>query len=198
MNRHDFLISYSRKDLDQVSAFVDMLKQRIPTIDVWMDLKGIEAADEFDEEIIKAIDASSYVIFAMSSNSNSVGEDSSKWTKKELVYAKNTGKRVIPILLPGAELSSWFLFEFGRVDCIDITDDVQVEKLLANLATWTGKELLPPPSQDPTHLSLQEQAILDDMQRKKDYLRKVELVVKIILYILIPLMMLFFGKVIMH
>lgn len=50
MNRHDFLISYSRKDLDQVSAFVDMLKQRIPTIDVWMDLKGIEAADEFDEE----------------------------------------------------------------------------------------------------------------------------------------------------
>lgn len=153
MNRHDFLISYSRKDLDQVSAFVDMLKQRIPTIDVWMDLKGIEAADEFDEEIIKAIDASSYVIFAMSSNSNSVGEDSSKWTKKELVYAKNTGKRIIPILLPGAELCSWFLFEFGRVDCIDITSDVQVEKLLANLANWTGKELIPPPSQDPTHLS---------------------------------------------
>lgn len=171
MNRHDFLISYSRKDLDQVSAFVDMLKQRIPTIDVWMDLKGIEAADEFDEEIIKAIDASSYVIFAMSSNSNSVGEDSSKWTKKELVYAKNTGKRIIPILLPGAELSSWFLFEFGRVDCIDITSDVQVEKLLANLANWTGKELIPPPSQDPTHLSPQEQAILDDIQRKKDYIQ---------------------------
>jgi hypothetical protein len=163
---YDIFISYSRKDLDQVSAFVDILKQCIPTIDIWMDLKGIEAADEFDEEIIKAIDSSSYVIFAMSSNSNSVGEDSSKWTKKELVYAKNTGKRVIPILLPGAELSSWFLFEFGRVDCIDITDDVQVEKLLANLATWTGKaQAQQPPQDQPPIMTQEKQALRDEAER---------------------------------
>jgi hypothetical protein len=196
--KYDIFISYSRRDLDEVTALVEMLKARIPAIEIWMDLDGIEAADEFDEKIITAIDASSYVLFMVSNNSNSVGEGSSKWTKKELVYAKNTGKRIIPILLPGAELSSWFLFEFGRVDCIDITSDVQVEKLLANLANWTGKELIPPPSQDPTHLSPQEQAILDDIQRKKDYIQKVEKVVKIILYILIPLVMLFFWKVITH
>ena len=140
--KYDVFISYSRKDYDEVKAFVDMLKKRIPTIDVWMDLKGITVADEFDEKIISAIDASSYVIFAVSPNSNSIGEGSSKWTKKELVYAKNTDKKVIPVLLNGAKLNSWFLFEFGRTDCIDTTDTLQVEKLIENLSFLTKKPIL--------------------------------------------------------
>ena len=140
--KYDVFISYSRKDYDEVKAFVDMLKERIPTLKVWMDLEGITAADEFDEKIITAIDASSYVIFAMSPNSNSVGENSSKWTKKELVYAKNTGKKVIPILLKDASLNSWFLFEFGRTDCIDSSNKYQTEKLLKNIARWTNKKLV--------------------------------------------------------
>lgn len=140
--KSDIFISYSRKDFDEVKAFVDMLKKRIPTIDVWMDLEGIEAADDFDEKIISAIDASSYVIFAMSPNSNSVGDGSSKWTKKELVYAENTGKKVIPLSLKGGKLNSWFLFEFGRVDTIDSTNHLEVEKLLENISKWTGKELV--------------------------------------------------------
>ena len=140
--KYDVFISYSRKDYDEVKAFVDMLKERIPTLEVWMDLEGITAADEFDEKIITAIDASSYVIFAMSPNSNSVGENSSKWTKKELVYAKNTGKKVIPILLKDASLNSWFLFEFGRTDCIDSSNKYQTEKLLKNIARWTNKKLV--------------------------------------------------------
>ena len=140
--KYDVFISYSRKDYDEVKAFVDMLKKRIPTIDVWMDLKGITVADEFDEKIISAIDASSYVIFAVSPNSNSIGEGSSKWTKKELVYAKNTDKKVIPVLLNGAKLNSWFLFEFGRTDCIDTTDTLQVEKLIENLSFLTNKPTL--------------------------------------------------------
>ena len=139
--KYDIFISYSRKDFDEVKAFVDMLKKRIPKLEVWMDLEGIEAADEFDEKIISAIDASSYVIFAMSKNSNSVGDGSSKWTKKELVYAENTGKKVIPLTLKGGKLNSWFLFEFGRVDTIDSTNHLEVEKLLTNISKWTGKEL---------------------------------------------------------
>lgn len=143
---YDIFISYSRRDLNQVKSFVDMLHQRIPTLRIWMDLENIEAADEFDEKIIKAIDASSYVLFAMSSHSNSVEKGSSIWTKKELTYAKNTGKKVIPIILPGAELNSWFLFEFGRVDCIDILDNRQVEKLYKNLSKWTRHPLVDPAS----------------------------------------------------
>lgn len=140
--QYDVFISYSRKDYDEVKVFVDMLKECIPTLEVWMDLKEITVADEFDEKIISAIDSSSYVIFALSPNSNSIGEGSSKWTKKELVYAKNTDKKVIPVLLNGAKLNSWFLFEFGRTDSIDTTDTLQVEKLIENLSVLTKKPTL--------------------------------------------------------
>ena len=44
--KYDVFISYSRKDLDEVSTFVEMLKTRIPTLEVWMDIEGITAADD--------------------------------------------------------------------------------------------------------------------------------------------------------
>ena len=171
--KYDVFISYSRKDLDEVSTFVEMLKTRIPTLEVWMDLEGITAADEFDEKIISAIDASSYVIFAVSPNSNSIGEGSSKWTKKELVYAKNTGKKVIPVLLNGAELNNWFLFEFGRVDCIDSTSKHQIEKLLKNIAKWSNKEFIKPNKEgNPKPLTLDEQQIFQEAQAFKHQIEK--------------------------
>ena len=176
--KYDVFISYSRKDLDEVSTFVEMLKTRIPTLEVWMDLEGITAADEFDEKIISAIDASSYVIFAVSPNSNSIGEGSSKWTKKELVYAKNTGKKVIPVLLNGAQLNSWFLFEFGRVDCIDSTSTHQIEKLLKNIAKWSNKELVKPQKEKKV-LTIDEQQLLNEARTLKDRIEKNKRVAKI-------------------
>ena len=62
------------------------------------------------------------------------------------MYAKNTGKKVIPVLLKGAKLNSgWFLFKFGRIDCIDSTDSIQVNKLMDNLSNWIGKKLIENP-----------------------------------------------------
>ena len=178
--KYDVFISYSRKDLEEVSTFVEMLKTRIPTLEVWMDLEGITAADEFDEKIISAIDASSYVIFAVSPNSNSIGEGSSKWTKKELVYAKNTGKKVIPVLLNGAQLNSWFLFEFGRVDCIDSSNKHQIEKLLKNIAKWSNKELVKPQKEKKV-LTIDEQQLLNEARTLKDRIEKNKRVAKIAL-----------------
>ena len=134
--KHDLFISYSRKDFDVVNDFVKMLKSRIPQLNCWFDITGIESGDEFEEKIISAIDNSSHVIFALSDNALA-----SDWTKDEVMYAKNTDKKVIPVLLKGAELRGWFLFRFGRIDCIDITNDLQIEKLIKNLSTWTGKPI---------------------------------------------------------
>lgn len=67
----------------------------------------------------------------------------SAWTKKEVTYAKNTGKRVIPVLLKGSKIKGWFLFEYGLVDCIDSTNSKQIDKLLKNLSDWTGKGIYP-------------------------------------------------------
>lgn len=133
-NKYDIFISYSRKDFDEVNRFVGMLKERIPSLTCWFDITGIESGDEFEEKIITAIDNSSYVLFALSDNSIQ-----SQWTKDEVMYAKNTEKRVIPLLLKGAKLKGWFLFKFGRIDCIDTTNSLQIEKLVKNLTDWTGK-----------------------------------------------------------
>ena len=134
--KYDVFISYSRKDLNVVEKFVMDLKERIPNLTYWFDLTGIEPAEEeFDEKIIKAIENSSYVLYFLSPNSMK-----SKWTKEEVMYAKNCGKKVIPVLLNGATLEGWFLFHFGRVDCIDLSKKEQVEKMIKNLSAWTKKE----------------------------------------------------------
>ena len=137
-HKYDVFISYSRKDIEEVTRLVDMLKKRIPTLDCWFDITGIECGDEeFDEKIVKIIDNSSYVLFALSKNSME-----SKWAKDEVMYAKNVGKKVIPVLLDGAKLEGWFLFKFGRVDCIDSTKDVQLDKMMKNISKWTKKPIL--------------------------------------------------------
>lgn len=132
--KYDIFISYSRKDFDEVNRFVGILKERIPSLTCWFDITGIESGDEFEDKIISAIDNSSYVLFALSDHSIQ-----SQWTKDEVMYAKNTEKRVIPLLLKGAQLKGWFLFKFGRIDCIDTTNSLQIEKLVKNLCDWTGK-----------------------------------------------------------
>ena len=134
MKKYDIFISYSRKDFDEVNQIVEMLKNRIPTLNCWFDITGIESGDEFEDKIITAIDDSSYVLFALSDNSIQ-----SQWTKDEVIYAKNTNTKVIPLLLKGAQLKGWFLFKFGRIDCIDTTKTLQIEKLVKNLSDWTGK-----------------------------------------------------------
>ena len=132
--KYDVFISYSRKDINEVSALIETIRAEIPGLSIWFDLTGIESGDEFEEKIISAIDNSSYVLFALSDNALQ-----SQWTKDEIMYAKNTDKKIVPILLKGASLKGWFLFKFGRVDCIDFSNPLQKEKLLKNLSDWTGK-----------------------------------------------------------
>lgn len=146
MSKHstfDIFISYSRKDFKEVTQLIQMLKKRIPSLIYWFDITGIESGDEFEEKIIKAIDNSSFVLFAVSDYSIA-----SPWTRDEVMYAKNINKKVIPVLLHGAELKDWFLFKFGRVDCIDSANPLQVEKLITNLSSWTNKPFVPKEESD--------------------------------------------------
>lgn len=134
--KYDIFISYSRKDFNEVEVFKVMLQKRISGLRCWFDLTGIESGDEFSEKIVSAIDNSAYVLFMISDYSMA-----SPWTKMEVTYAKNTGKRVIPILLKDSKIRGWFLFEYGLVDCINSKDSRQVDKLVNNLSMWTGKEI---------------------------------------------------------
>lgn len=141
---YDIFISYSRKDFNEVKALYEMLKSRISNINIWFDLTGIESGDEFDEKIIAAINDSKMLLFALSDNSMQ-----SKYAKDEVMYAKNTEKRIIPVLMKGACLKDWFLFKFGRIDCIDLQDEKQVNKMLNNFSQWFDKKLVNEPASSP-------------------------------------------------
>ena len=135
--KYDVFISYSRRDLEVVREFVEGLLAQMPDLDCFFDITGIGPTDIFDDKIIDAIDNSSYVLYFLSPNSMK-----SKWTKEEVMYAKNCKKKVIPILLSGAQLDGWFLFHFGRINYTEISNAEQVKKLINSLSTWTNKKIV--------------------------------------------------------
>ena len=117
--RRDIFISYSRRDLQQVIAIRDEIKKELGA-DLWIDIKGVESGDQFVNVIIEAINESKIILFMISKSSML-----SEYAKKEVMYAKNINKKVVPVILDSSPLSGWFLFEFGVVDYVDINDSMQ-------------------------------------------------------------------------
>lgn len=129
---HDIFISYSRKDLKKVVAIRDEIKEKIGA-ESWIDIKGIESGEQFVNVIIQAIDEAKVVLFMMS-----ISSMQSEYTKKEIMYAKNVGKKIVPIIIDDSKLSGWFLFEFGTVDYVDISNAMHKQKFFENLKSWLG------------------------------------------------------------
>ena len=133
-NSKPIFISYSRLDKNIVFPFVKRIEQELKTT-CWIDSEGIESGSQFEEVIVNAIEESKVVLFMLSDNSIN-----SKWTKREVLYAEDEGKRIVPIIVDDKGLRKWFKFHFGNVDYIDIKDEGQCDKLLNNLASWIGVE----------------------------------------------------------
>ncbi len=127
-------ISYSRIDKNIVFPFVKRIEQELNTT-CWIDFEGIESGSLFEDVIVNAIEESKVVLFMLSDSSIN-----SKWTKREVLYAEDEGKRIVPIVVDGKGLRKWFKFHFGNVDYIEIKDEGQCDKLLNNLASWIGVE----------------------------------------------------------
>ena len=133
-NSKPIFISYSRIDKNIVFPFVKRIEQELNTT-CWIDSEGIESGSQFEEVIVNAIEESEVVLFMLSDSSIN-----SKWTKREVLYAEDEGKRIVPIVVDDKGLRKWFRFHFGNVDYIDINDEGQCDKLLNNLASWIGVE----------------------------------------------------------
>lgn len=133
-NSKPIFISYSRIDKNIVFPFVKRIEQELNTT-CWIDSEGIESGSQFEEVIVNAIEESNVVLFMLSDSSIN-----SKWTKREVLYAEDERKRIVPVVVDKKGLRKWFKFHFGNVDYIDINDKGQCNKLLNNLASWIGVE----------------------------------------------------------
>ena len=130
--KYNIFVSYSRADIDIVRKLVDDIHTK-SNARCWVDWNGIESGDQFVDVIINAIDKVDTVLFILSDNSMS-----SEFARREIDYARNTGKKIVPVVVDGGKLRGWFLFFFGSVDYIDIKVPMQYDKLLRNIGDWYG------------------------------------------------------------
>lgn len=131
----EIFVSYSRHDNDVVLPFVKGIEQKFGPV-CWIDLEGIEYGSQFEDVIVDAIDTSKVVLFMLSDHSLE-----SKWTKREVIYAEDEGKRIVPVVIDGKGLRKWFKFHFGNIDYVDLKSQEQQDKLYKNLATWLGVKM---------------------------------------------------------
>jgi len=86
----EVFISYSRRDL----AFVEQLRDRLQEagLEIWVDVEGLYAGEEFWPEVAKAIDAAVAFVFVMSPDSIA-----SRYCGLELEQAVAGQKRIVPL-----------------------------------------------------------------------------------------------------
>ena len=154
--KNPIFISYSRKDKEIVFPLVKQIESQLKT-KCWIDWDGIQSGDEFRDNIIQAIDKSEVVLFMLSDNS-----EKSSFIKKEIDYAKNIEKRIIPIIVDGGKLRGWFLFEFGNIDYIDVSNHDHLQKLFRDLKQMLGIQDEPSTLNDGTNLKKISLAIKDN------------------------------------
>ncbi len=127
--KYDVFISYSRKDIKEVKVFIARLKREIPSLTIWIDYNDIKPAEAYEEKIVSAIDSSKCVLLFASNHSMQ-----SKHVKREISYAENVEKKVIPLLLNGSNLrTGLFLYKFGEINYIDTTNDIHINQLVDDL-----------------------------------------------------------------
>ena len=136
-------VSYSRADKDKVLPLVKNLEKSVGT-KFWIDLDGIESTAQFLNVIRQAIKDSQVVLFMLSDNSIN-GE----WTQREIMFAKECGKRVVPVILDGGGLRDWTELYFANVNYVDGTNKRQIEKLSKEITEWIEPEVtVEPPDND--------------------------------------------------
>lgn len=133
MDKKDIFISYSRKDI----AIAREIKKKVETktsVSCWMDMEGIESGSQFQDVIISAINETKIVLLLLSENSME-----SPWVKKEINFAYEKHKKVVPINIDGSQPADWFLFIFAGNDVIDFRNKDQQNKFYDNIVGWCSR-----------------------------------------------------------
>ena len=120
---HEVFISYSRKDKDIADYVSELLKEN--GIRYWIDREGIYSRSNYKELRVDAIDVAKAVIFISSENSNS-----SINVIREIGYAVNMNKPILPLILDEAQYAKSIRLDISDIDQIDFKKPVASSKKL--------------------------------------------------------------------
>lgn len=127
-------ISYKRTDYDKVVSIKDRIESELLE-SCWFDLDGIESRHQFRTKICNAIDNAKIVLFMYSKAHLNIDFEND-WTIKELDYAQAKKKIVVLINIDHTPLDNLFLLDFGSKNNINISDELQFQKLLSDIRSW--------------------------------------------------------------
>ena len=122
-----------------VNQFVDGLTNA--GYSVWIDRTGVSGGDEFRKKIVQGIKQSSVVLYFSSVNSNA-----SEWTVKEIVYAVNKKKVIIPVRLDNTEYDETIDFDIcglSYVECDPSQPLSCLDLLVTYIANHIGRRQAP-------------------------------------------------------
>lgn len=131
--KHQVFISYSRKDQEVADYLCDFLKEN--DIEYWIDREGIFSSSNYKELIVDAIEVSKAVIFISSVNSNS-----SINVIREIGYAVNMNKPILPLKLDDAQYAKSIRLDISDIDQIDFRNPgMSSKKLITSLMFVVNK-----------------------------------------------------------
>lgn len=120
-------ISYSRKDLEMAERLRRLLEGL--WFNVWLDLVGIAAGDEWPTKLAEAINESDVVLMLISQPSVS-----SEYCLKEIIFAKKKNKPIVGLRLDDVLLPDKIEFMLGDVQQVLLTGDQKIEGVMGQLS----------------------------------------------------------------
>lgn len=160
--KKSIFISYSSKDVTEVNEVINMLKDA--SISYWKAPEMIPVGSNYAKEIPRVISECDIFLLIISRESQK-----SIWVEKEIDFAINNRKTIVPLNLTNEKLSDMFSFYLNNIQMIYYGDS-KVKAL--DLLKKRLKSLLPAqiPQQDKELKAIEEK--VDKMSLEDEYIEK--------------------------
>jgi formylglycine-generating enzyme required for sulfatase activity len=154
-NSNTLFISYARKDVEFAQKLnADLQRHGVAT---WIDELGIRGGEDWPDRIATAIEGCKAMLIILSPHSVA-----SRWVQRELAFADQKDKRVLPLLYKPCRLPAWFELRFGNVQRADFSRggyETNLAELLASIQQVLGLTVATPAPDvltitSPIHLEL--------------------------------------------
>ncbi len=120
-------ISYSRRDIEKA----EMLRRLLEGFgfNVWLDLVGIAAGEEWPTKLAEAINESDVVLMLISRASVA-----SEYCLKEIIFAKRKNKPIVGMRLDDSPLPDKIEFMLGDIQQVSLAEGQRLEDVLGQLS----------------------------------------------------------------